>query len=142
MTDIADCRTQALTYLTRREHTQQELQTKLLGKKFAESIIESVIEQLLSQNLLSDARYAEQYTAERMRKGYGPMRIQQELQQRGVNAELVEQTLSVYKAEWLDHATLAWKKYMRLHPDVETVKQQQFLYQRGFTFDQIREVID
>lgn len=139
-TDISECRTRALNLLARREHTERELRAKLLAKGFAVEIIAQVIQQLAEKNFLSDNRFAELYVQQRARKGYGPLRIQQELQQRGVATEIVEQVLTAYQSQWLENAHRAWQKYLRLHPEAELAKQQKFLLYRGFSFEQIKNI--
>ncbi|MFI4954943.1 MAG: regulatory protein RecX [Gammaproteobacteria bacterium] len=139
--DVSECRTRALNLLARREHSERELYLKLIARDFAEEVILQVIQQLVAKNFLSDLRFAELYVQQRARKGYGPLRIQQELQQRGVQVELIEQTLAAYHSEWVGNAQQAWQKYMRLHPQAEFTKQQKFLLYRGFSFEQIRAAI-
>jgi regulatory protein len=147
MTDFADdltiCRNRALNLLARREHSQQELQAKLLAKAFDAAIITQVLEQLVAKDLLSDARFAELYTEQRSRKGYGPAKIRQELHQRGVSAGLIEQMLAIHANSWQEYARLAWGKYLRTHsvpeqPKELALKQQKFLYARGFDGDCLR----
>jgi regulatory protein len=140
--DYDNCYKRALNLLARREHSQQELFLKLLAKGFEALLATRVAQDLAGQNLLSDHRFAELYTQSRVQRGYGPVRIQQELQQKGVKADLAEQVLAVYRAEWLDQAKQALKKYQRLHPGAELVKQQRFLYQRGFSADHIRVLVE
>lgn len=142
MTDSKECYNRALNLLARREHSQQELFLKLLAKGFETPIATDTVQQLAAKNLLSDHRYAELYTEYRVNRGYGPVRIQQELQQKGVKADVAEESLAPYQSDWVGHAKSAWQKYMRLHPNAEVVKQQRFLYQRGFSSDHIRVLIE
>ncbi len=142
MADSNHCYNRALNLLARREHSQQELFLKLLAKGFEASEANPVIQALAAKSLLSDERFAELYTQSRIQRGYGPVRIQQELQNKGVKPLLAEETLAVYKVDWVTHAKKVLEKYMRLHPDVEVVKQQRFLYQRGFTSEHIRILLE
>ena len=43
------------------------------------------INKLISDGLISDERFAESYFQSRKRKGFGPLRIKNELAQRGIN---------------------------------------------------------
>ncbi len=70
--------------LARREHSAFEIRRKLKQKDIADSEIEVVVARLQQEGLLSDDRFAEAYIHMRMGKGYGPLRIALELQQRGV----------------------------------------------------------
>lgn len=137
MSDFAECRSRALNLLARREHSQQELRHKLLARAFDASLIAAVVDELAAQNLLSDQRFAELYVEQRSRRGYGPMRIQQELYQRGVSADLIEQALSTQQDNWARHADFAWNKYLHTHNIAADSKEfklikQKFLYNRGF----------
>jgi regulatory protein len=142
VTDSTECYNRALNLLARREHSQQELFLKLLAKGFEATIATDTVQQLASKNLLSDQRFAELYAEYRVQRGYGPVRIQQELQQKGVKQHLAEETLAPYQSDWVSNAKRAWQKYMRLHPNAELVKQQRFLYQRGFSSDHIRVLLE
>jgi regulatory protein len=140
--ELSRCRTRALNLLARREHTELELQRKLITKDFSEAIVAQVIESLIDKNFLSDLRFTELYVEQRARIGYGPLRIQQELQQRGVKAEVMEPALKFQQDEWVPNAHKAWQKYMRLHPEAELAKQQKFLLYRGYSYDQMKAAIE
>ena len=60
----------ALRLLTSREHSRRELQRKLLARGHDEAGIECALDELSDSGLLSD---------ERVRKGFGLVRIRQEL---------------------------------------------------------------
>jgi len=147
--DVVDtklCRERALNFLARREHSQLELKQKLQTRGFDATVVQNVLDKLIEQNLLSDQRFGECYAAERIRCGYGPLRIQQELQQRGVNTRLIDEILSHYQTEWINHARHALQKYQRTHPahemsDDSQIKLQKFLHNRGFEFEHIRGIM-
>lgn len=137
MSDFAECRNRALNLLARREHSQRELRNKLLAKAFDASLITAVTDELAAQNLLSDERFAKLYIEQRSRRGYGPMRIQQELHQRGIAPEFIEQALSAQQNNWAEYADLAWNKYLRTYSIATDSKKfkfikKKFLYNRGF----------
>ena len=70
--------------LARREHSARELSHKLKSRDYDEVSIQAVIESLIDEGLQSDDRFAEQFTRSRVEKGYGPIRIRQELRERGI----------------------------------------------------------
>ncbi|HIL93525.1 MAG TPA: regulatory protein RecX, partial [Cycloclasticus sp.] len=76
--------------LARREHSQRELRQKLKAKGFDEDDIDLLLEELSEKNWQSDERFAESYSRSRLLKGFGPVRIQYELKERGVNAVVDE----------------------------------------------------
>jgi len=131
--------------LARREHSAQELRTKLLARDFDHDEIELAIERLVEEGLLSDARFAEAFASARIRKGQGPQRIRGELEQRGVAAELIEACLEGVDVDWADLArSVRERKY---GPDAprefrERARQSRFLQYRGFSGEQIRRAFD
>ena len=70
----------ALDLVSRREHSQYELIQKL-NKRFPETmpIIEEGVKKLAVNNILNDERFAEMYLNSRARKGFGPKKIEMEL---------------------------------------------------------------
>ncbi|WGS84839.1 regulatory protein RecX [Methylomonas sp. UP202] len=128
--------------LARREHSRRELLDKLAMRGFERDEVAAVIDDLSRQNWQNDARYAECYIRERIAKGYGPLRIAYELQQRGVvGAELDAQAeeqggwlnlaLNVYAGKYGDETSL---------PPNEWAKRSRFLQQRGFSGETIKRV--
>ena len=135
----------ALRLLARREHSELELRHKLATRKFADAVIDAVLAELLDEGLLSNRRFAELYVRGRFERGYGPARIQAELRERGIDSDLMEQTLAELSQLWIDSAARQRnKRFGRRLPDEyrERTKQMRFLQQRGFTGEQIRAVFD
>lgn len=122
--------------LARREHAYDELALKLRQKGFEQADIIVALDELVADNLLSDERFAYEYTRSRQRRGFGPVRIRLELQERGVNPELIRDTLSEYSLDdWQMAARAVWqKKYSCAPTDFEMLsKQKRFLNYRGFS---------
>jgi len=90
----------AIGLLSRREHSILEIKRKLKQKSFEDDEIEQVVQRLLENNLLSEERFTESYINMRKRKGYGPVRIAQELRQRGVDTDFFESFLDRSNVEW------------------------------------------
>lgn len=135
---------QALNLLARREHSAYELRLKLWRREFDDALIEAAIKALLDDNRLSDARFAETYAEARARRGFGPVRIRGELQQRGVADSLAEDALDRVDADW--EASAAEQRVRRFGgapPETERERQRQYRYltQRGFTSDQARAAL-
>lgn len=100
---------------------------------------------LKSERLVSDARFAESRAGALRRRGYGPLRIRHDLQEKGVDAELI--------AHWVDSSDEAWvdtlmavreKKFGAVPPRdaAHRARQIRFLQSRGFTLEQIRRVLN
>ncbi len=142
--DPARVRAAALRLLTRREHSAEELRGKLEARGYEHATVAAVIGTLARKNLLSDRRFVEEFVASRARRGSGPMKIREELRGRGVDAMLVGQALIAHAEAWLEVAAVARRKRFgaALPRDfVECARQTRFLQQRGFTAEQIRQVL-
>ncbi len=140
-----ELRQTALTLLARREHSQQELERKLLSRGFPSQGIRSVLQELAQQDSLSDARFAEQYVYSRIQRGFGPLRIQAELRERGVDDEVFGGLIETNAEIWEERAGAARTKRFGPGPPgdfKERARQTRFLQQRGYTQEQIRSALD
>jgi regulatory protein len=140
-TSPRDARLAAMRLLTRREHSCQELKQKLQHKGFDAALVEKVTAQLQQEGLLSDARFAESYLRSRFNKGYGPIRIQQELKQRGAGEEIISATVIEDDPDWFELARrVREKRFGKALPGSlpERMKQQRFLQYRGFNQQQLK----
>lgn len=138
-------RVAAMDLLARREHSQQELQQKLRARGFADDEADAAITRLCEQGLQSDARFAEAYTTMRAKRGFGSVRIKQELQQRGVDAQTLVDAMAAANIDWWSAAQTAYSKKFGSDKatDRETrAKQQRFLQYRGFALDIIQDILD
>ena len=100
MTDLQEAEQAAIRLLAPREHSRLELRRKLLKRDHAPDIIEEALQRLEEHGLLSDERFVEQYIAMRKSKGYGPVRIRQELRERGINDTMIHEWLDERDDEW------------------------------------------
>ena len=142
--DPARVRAVALRLLARREHSTRELTTKLTARGYEQQTVLAVIEALADRNLLSEGRFVDEFVASRLRRGSGPVKIREELRGRGVAESLVDNALSERRREWLTNAEAARRKRFgaKLPGDFEErARQARFLQQRGFSAEQIRQVL-
>lgn len=140
-----DINENAVRLLAMREHSRLELQRKLLQKGYPESKVAQTLQYLSEQNLLSDERFTEAFIMSKRERGAGPVKIQAELQQRGIASVLISQYLDFHDPMWLEQAEeVRRKKYGEGLPQEYPRKMQQarFLAGRGFSHDQIRQVLD
>ncbi len=131
----------AMNYLAIREHSSLELRNKLLRKEFEVAVIDKVIIQLQLDNLQSDERFAESYIRMRTGKGFGPLKIQQELQKRGIGRELFTEFVNTSDSAWISRACQAReKRFGQNLPENkrELAKQFRFLKTRGFSHSHIK----
>ncbi len=144
----------ALGLLARREHACQELKVKL-QRKFSSKgempphLLDTILDDLQNEHYLSDTRFTASYVSYRKRTGKGPVRITQELREKGVSDELIDDYVIPDDEEWFQ---LACELNERRFGDTGTfedlesrqkfkAKQMRFLQGRGFTFDQIKRAI-
>jgi regulatory protein len=139
--EIKSLRQTALKTLARREYSYWELQQKLLTKSENKQAIISVLDKLKSEKLLDDYRFAEAYIRMRSNRGYGHVRIQNELHQRGITDQISDEIINTMRNEWLSIIISVRKKRFgsNIPKDFnERAKQMRFLEYRGFTHDQIK----
>jgi len=138
-------RKKAMDLLMRREHAVAELQKKLNAKDYDAEIVAEVVEQLMNEGLVSDERFTEAFVRYRRNNGRGPQRIQSELRERGVSEKIQDSFLDVGDPQWFEQAAqVRSKRFGNELPEdfKERARQARFLQYRGFTSDQIREVLD
>jgi regulatory protein len=129
----------AMDLLARREHGLVELGRKLRQRGAPEALIESELTRLAEEGLLDESRYLESYISSRARAGYGPVRIREELGQRGLPRDRVVIALDEAEIDWADGLREVWRRKFKSLPQTpqEQAKQARFLAYRGFPLDQI-----
>ncbi len=131
----------ALRLLAAREYSREELRRKLVAGRGEVPGLTEVLDTLEREGLQSDGRYVEQYLRSRARKGFGPVRIRQELVQSGVSTELIRSRLDEGQDAWPAlMAEVARRKFGDDPPKDyrEAARRARFLEYRGFLPDQIR----
>lgn len=131
----------AMRLLARRDHSQLELQRKLIQRGYDTAAVKTICQELIQQGLLNDARFTESYCYWRKNRGYGPLRIAMELQQHGVTSDLIEHYLQPDAPEWLDHMQRVYQKRFgkkNLKDLHEKAGCMRFLQYRGFSGAQIQ----
>ena len=72
-------RLKIMDFLSRREHSAKEIFQKMSPRVESKDMLLDSIDELLQDGLLSDERFAESYLQSRKIRGYGPVRIRNEL---------------------------------------------------------------
>lgn len=140
----ADIRFAAMDLLSRREHSLRELRQKLTRRFGDEDLIEHELQRLVDENLQSDKRFAESFLRQRISRGHGPVRIRQEMRQRGMSDSQIDAALQEEDPNWYDLAQETYRrKYGELSPvDIrEKAKRSRFMQYRGFGLEYFRECI-
>lgn len=134
----------AVRLLSRREHSAFEIRDKLSKRDFDEAEIEQAISELQQGGWLSDERFAEAYIRMRQQKGFGPIRISIELNERGVKESIIETYLYADDEIWQQ---ILERQYLKKYKDKpiedynDKAKRIRFLQYRGFTLDVIYRVV-
>lgn len=135
----------AVDLLSRRDYSRRELQRKLSPRSLSEDDVDVVLDELAENNWQSDERFASMYLRSRASRGLGPLRLRQELREKGIADGLVELTFEESDADWYEMAIeVARKKLQSLGPFSPEVKAKlwRFLSYRGFNSDQIQYAMD
>jgi len=138
----------AFDVLAQREHSQQELTEKIIRKfkkrtdvVVTEDRIAEVVSAINAEGLQSNTRYIEMLIRSRINQGHGPMRIAQELKQKGIPSAEYESLLDSRSEEWLERAKQAKQKKFGIAKTIdqkEKGRQLRFLQYRGFSSQQIQ----
>lgn len=145
--DAIAVRRAAMDLLARREHSRFELERKLL-RRHPLGLIGEAIARLAEEGLQSDERFAESYVRQRVERGYGPLRIQRELQERGVEERVAANALKASEVDWAQVANQALEK--KFGPLVEKPPQSmadkarvlRFAAYRGFSREHLPCLLD
>ena len=133
-----------LDLVSRREHSHHELMEKLT-KRYPETspIIEEALDKLEINKIVDDERFAEMYINSRARKGFGPKKIEMELNAKRVESTFISNALEAYET-WLENARKELKKKFKDQKPTDyqsKMKQKKFLFMRGFSASIIDKVL-
>ncbi|MGL1959531.1 MAG: recombination regulator RecX [Colwellia sp.] len=134
----------AVGLLARREHSEVELRRKLVLREFDSQDIDLAIERVLEKDYLCDERFAQSVCRYRVNRGYGWLYIANELKQKGVCGNIIEQLYKNCEIDWYLQAELAYNKrfaFTEIQDHKDKVKRNRFLQYRGFSTDEIITVI-
>lgn len=132
----------AAKQLSYRALSTKQLRDKLLEKGHTEDAVEYALEWLRARGLLNDETFAQSVVRSYTRRGYGELRIRQELSHRGVPREVADVAMEEYEAE---DATMCALLDKRLRGDLsdrkEIDKAVAALQRRGYRWDDIKRAL-
>ncbi|TBU94740.1 recombination regulator RecX [Phytopseudomonas dryadis] len=134
----------AMDLLARREHGRVELARKLRQRGASDEHIDTALDRLGEEGLLSEARYLESFVSYRARSGHGPLRIREELVQRGLARADVDQALRDSGIDWREALRETWQRKFagELPRDArERARQGRFLGYRGYPMDLVGQLL-
>ena len=142
--DPRAARKKAMDFLARREYGREELTGRLVAAGFQADVAADAVIALAADGLQDDKRFAESFVGARAGRGSGPLRIRQALQERGLDAALIDKVLGGCDTDWFAQARAARRK--KFGPDrpadfAEKARQMRFLQYRGFDMEQIQQAM-
>ena len=139
----ADIRLAAMNLLARREHSVRELRNKLKHRFPDSDKIDEQLSLLIAERLQSDVRFAQSYARQRISRGYGPLRLRDELRERGVSEADFATAMDEMEIDWCAVATdVMYKKFgLRDAIDLkEKARRARFMHYRGFATEHYQEL--
>lgn len=133
----------AVTILSYRAHSKQELITKLKQKGYGEAAQEAV-DMLEGQGLIDERGFAESYALELKRtKGYGKRRIMQELYRKGIDSQTAQEVTQDFEDDSDEIAGILQRKYGNCLSEQKGVTRAiNGLLRMGYSISQIRAAIE
>jgi regulatory protein len=141
----ADVRLAAMNLLARREHSRWELLRKLRRRFPDESVLSTELQRLTDENLQSDERYAQGYAWQRAGRGYGPLRLRQEMRERGLSDSEIAGAFDNDDFDWYTLATEAYRKKFGAQGPVdikEKARRIRFMQYRGFSPEHYQHLVN
>ena len=143
--DASELRRAIIDLLSRRDYSRLELSRKFKERCADPDVLEQLLDDFSERNWQSDSRFAESFVNARFSRGLGPIRLKQELREKGIDSQTINLTFEACEHDWFSAALdVAQKKHQRLKADDPNSKQKlyRFLAYRGFTSDQISYAMD
>ncbi len=133
-----------MNLLARREHSVHELRTRLQRRFPDAASVDEQLSRLIEQRLQSDVRFAVSYARQRSSRGYGPLRLREELRERGVSTPDVAAAMAELDIDWCAVAAeVLHKKFGAGAPDdlKEKARCVRFMQYRGFCGDHYKGLL-
>ena len=132
----------ALRLLSQREHSRAELERKLKTHEEEPGTLSKALDELQAKGFISETRVIESVIHRRASK-LGWLRIQVELQDKGLDPVLVAQALAELRGTELARASQIWLRKFGKAADTpqEKAKQARYLAARGFSGEVVMQVL-
>ncbi|MFZ1520399.1 MAG: regulatory protein RecX [Ignavibacteriaceae bacterium] len=139
----------ALSFLTRRFHSEKELFIKLKSKAYDEILIKKILNELKIHSFIDDRNFAFHFADEKFsRKKWGTNKIRSALFSKGVSGSIIDEVLSSIKVSENNDVLmeLAQKKFQKLklrEKDSRKISQKiiSFLLSRGFDYESSADIV-
>lgn len=140
-------RNSVIRLLKFRPRSEAEIRERLTLKQYAPRLIEQVIGEFRDCGLIDDADFARKWVSYRKATVYGPLRIQRELIQKGVDPDIIAAALGQDSEEYDERAAAqkAAERRMERYKDIDSDAARKrlfdFLLRRGFKTNTAYSVI-
>ena len=133
----------AVSLLSRRDHSENELMRKLREKGYGEGAQEAV-EKLKSSGYVDDERFCRVYASELIRlKGYGKRRVEQELYRKGVSRETISNVLEEFTFDNDTLSDIIKRRYLYKMTDEKCTRRAvNALMRLGYSYGEIRDALN
>ena len=136
----------AMHLLGYRARATGELRTRLRQKGFSPLAIDAAIEKLQGWKYLDDEDFAKNWVEQQATHRPRSRRVMaQDLRSKGIDKELVDETLASVESDELQGAIRAsrrkWETWQSLPPELRNRRLSGFLARRGYGYDIVRQVI-
>lgn len=150
----SDIRLAGMDLLARREHSSQEVVTKLkrrFGKRLEDAdLLHDVVDQLVHEGLLSDERYAASMARQLVNRGSGPSKVAYELRQKGCDPDVALTDAFPDGVDWFAIAEKVFNQKFgtKAMPEQWDLKQKErakrgrFMASRGFAPSHFMHLLD
>lgn len=147
---LANCKERSLYILQNYSKTEKQLRDKLKkGGKYTDEIIDKTLGFLKKHHFIDDEAYAKRFI-ETHKSAYSKKVIKEKLYIKGIKKNLIDKVLEENE-DTFDEALVIRKLLLKKCPDYferrdsMDIKEKQkilaFLYRKGFTYDNIQEVM-
>lgn len=125
----------AQKYLAKQERTEGALFQELIQKGCGSELAQAVLEESVQNGWVCDARFCLRYCERNLCKGYGPIKITEELRDKKLPTSAIIKAVSEVDFSTWEHAAMLAleKKFGRDYRSAPRPKVIQFLEQRGFS---------
>ncbi len=131
-----------------RLRSEKEIASRLAKKKFSEPVIAATLEFLKAKNFISDEIFAKAWLESRLKKPLGLRRVIQELKEKGIACEIIDDNISRIKEDYPEKEIVAdiFKKRMSKIKGIDIKKAKArvyaYLLRRGFSPDVVIDQIN
>ena len=140
-------RAYAFLLLKFRLRSEHELKARLRQKGFSEELSQETVNFLKDKEFIDDQVFARGWVVSRLKRPFGLRKIRQELVQKGLSAEVIEDSLSQAKENYQESqivSQLAQQRFSKLkgiEPFKAKARVYAYLIRRGFAVDVVGEMV-